>query len=70
MEIQDTILNAKEVSKILNVSLPLVYLMADRGQLPCVRWQSPSKGKPKTMVRFKQSDIWAFIEGNYRKSSA
>ena len=64
----EEILNAKEVAKLLKVSLPGIYAMADRGQLPCVRWECPtSEGKrPKTMLRFKQSDVWAFIENNYR----
>jgi len=64
------LLDAKEVKRILRCSLPLVYLMADRGQLPCVRWQCPSAtGKPRSMVRFKLADIQAFIEANYKKST-
>ena len=60
------ILTAKEVHKILKVSLPLVYRMADRGQLPCVRWNCPGEGteKPRTMVRFKLADIQEFIENH------
>jgi len=34
----EPLLDAKEVRKLLRVSLPLIYKMADRGQLPCVRW--------------------------------
>jgi len=62
------LLDAKEVKKILRCSLPLVYKMADRGQLPCVRWECPGIGdsRPRTMVRFKKEDVLAFIENNYR----
>ena len=63
------LLDAKEVQKILNCSLPLVYKMASRGQLRCVRWECPGKGnkKPRTMVRFKQGDVFDFIENNYKR---
>ena len=61
------LLDAKEVRKILKCSLPLIYKMADRGQIPCVRWSCPGSGKekPRTMVKFKESDIMAFIEKHY-----
>jgi len=63
----DTLLDAKDVKKILRCSLPLVYKLAARGQLPCVRWECPGEGdkKPRTVVRFKQSDVINFIENNY-----
>jgi hypothetical protein len=67
--IKDTepLLDAREVRKLLKCSLPLVYKMADRGQLPCVRWPCPGQGeeKARTMVRFKREDIFKFIESNY-----
>jgi excisionase family DNA binding protein len=61
------LLTPKDVQKILKCSLPLVYKMADRGQLPCVRWECPGNGgkKPRTTVRFKLSDVQAFIEKHY-----
>jgi len=61
------LLDAKQVKQILRCSLPLVYKMAERGQLPCVRWVCPGKdgGRPKTMVRFKQDDVYKFIEEHY-----
>jgi len=61
------LLDAKAVQKILKCSLPLVYRMADRGQIPCVRWECPGDGKakPRCMVRFKLSDVQAFIESHY-----
>ena len=61
------LLNAMDAKKLLKCSLPLVYKMADRGQLPCVRWECPGKGRKRsrTIVRFKLSDILNFIEKNY-----
>ena len=63
----DQIMTAQEVRRMLKCSLPLVYKMAERGQLPCVRWECPGEGKskPRTMVRFKQSDIMQFVEKHY-----
>ena len=65
----EPLLNATDVKNLLRCSLPLVYKMADRGQLPCVRWDCPSDGRKrsKTVIRFKRSDIFAFIEENYVK---
>ncbi len=63
------LLDAKEVKKILKCSLPLIYKMAARGQLPSIRWECPGKGnkKPRTTVRFKLDDILEFIEQHYKK---
>lgn len=68
MEEKKEILNAKEVAKLLKISLPGIYNMADRGQLPCIRWKCPTgNGKrPKMMLRFKESEIWDFIESHHR----
>lgn len=62
------LLTAQDVKKILRCSLPLVYKLAERGQLPCVRWDSPGKGtsKPRTMVRFKLDDVMEFINEHYQ----
>jgi len=62
------LLTAQDVKKILRCSLPLVYKLAERGQLPCVRWDSPGEGtvRPRTTVRFKLDDILDFIDQNYR----
>jgi transposase len=64
----DELLNAKEARKILKVSLALVYRMAERGQLPCVRWECPGEGekRQKSMVRFKKQDLIEFVEKHYR----
>ena len=57
------LLTPKDVQKMLKVSLSLVYRMADRGQLPCVRWDAPGEGKrKKTVVRFEKSTVFEFIE--------
>jgi len=63
----EDLLDAKEVRKILKCSLPLVYKLAERGQLPCIRWECPGEGekKPRSMVRFKQEDVFQFIENHY-----
>jgi hypothetical protein len=65
----EPLLDAKEVKKLLRVSLPLIYKMADRGQLPCVRWGCPGEGreKPRTVVRFRQQDIFNFIQNHYQR---
>lgn len=60
------LLKAKEVKTILRCSEPLVYKLAARGQLPCVRIPCVGNGKrKKSLVRFKKSDVLAFIEENY-----
>jgi hypothetical protein len=57
------LLNAKDVARVLKVSLPFVYKMADRGQLACVRWECPGVGeKKKTTVRFELEAVRLFIE--------
>ncbi|UCE04453.1 MAG: helix-turn-helix domain-containing protein [bacterium] len=63
----ESLLTAKDVKNLLRCSLPLVYKMANRGQLPCVRWECPSEDgkRPKTIIRFKRSDVFKFIEENY-----
>jgi hypothetical protein len=61
------LLTAKDVAKVLKVSLALVYRLGDRGQLACVRWECPGDGreKPRTTVRFKAEDVRHFIEEHY-----
>jgi hypothetical protein len=63
----EPLLNAKDVSKILRCSVPHVYKMANRRQLPCVRWDCPCEGnkRSKTVIRFKKSDILKFLEDNH-----
>ena len=64
------LLDAKDVSKIFRCSLPLVYKMADRGQLPCVRWECPGNGKKRReTLRFKKDDVLEFVESHYRQKA-
>jgi excisionase family DNA binding protein len=64
---QTELLTPKDVKAILKVSLPTVYRMAERAQLPCVRIECPGEGieKPRSIVRFKKSDVLEFIERHY-----
>ncbi len=64
------LLNAEDVRRILKCSLPLVYRMAERRQLPCIRWDCPGNGmeKQRTAVRFKKEDIINFIEKHYKST--
>ena len=66
-ESADRLISAKRAALLLDCSTPLVYKMADRGQLKCVRWACPGEGKKKqrTMVKFKMADILAFIEDHH-----
>ena len=65
---ETTLLDAKDVKRMLKCSLPLVYKMADQGRIPCIRWKCPGEGsRTKTMVRFKQEDVLKFIEDNYSR---
>ena len=63
-----SLFDANDVRRLLRCSLPLVYKMAQRGQLPCVRWECPGEGqkKPRAMVRFKREDVFKFIENHYQ----
>lgn len=64
----DELLNARQVGRLLQCSLPLVYKLAERGQIPCVRWECLGEGKQKhrTMLRFKSQDIFEFVERHYQ----
>jgi hypothetical protein len=58
------LLTPKDVQRMLKVSLSLVYRMAERGQLPCVRWECPGKGKERKRetVRFEKEVVIDFIK--------
>jgi len=58
------LLKAKDVQRMLGVSLAMVYHMAERGQLPCVRWKCPGEGteKPRTALRFEPERIRLWIQ--------
>lgn len=63
----NVLLTPKDVQRMLKVSLSLVYRMADRGQLPCVRWDAPGEGeRKKTMVRFEKEAVIDFIKNHRR----
>jgi len=62
----EPLLDAKEVKRILRCSLPLIYKMADRGQIPCVRIPCSGAGKQKSLLRFKKIDVISFIEKHYQ----
>ncbi len=60
------LLTAQDVSKIFRCSKALVYRMAQRGQLACIRWECPGEGKKqkREMVRFKKAVVIAFVESH------
>ena len=64
----EPLLDAKDVKRLLRISLPLVYKLAKENRLPCIRIPCPGKGteKPRTILRFKQRDVFDFIENHYR----
>lgn len=68
MSTLNTLLDAKDVKRMLKVSLPLVYKLAEQGRLPCVRIPCPGKGtkKTRTIVRFKPHDVFSFVENHYQ----
>jgi hypothetical protein len=61
------LIDAKDVRRMLKVSLPLVYKLAEQKRLPCVRIPCLGEGttKPRTLVRFKMQDVIDFIERHY-----
>ena len=63
----DELLDPKDVRRILKVSLPYVYKLAERGQLACIRIACQGEGKrARSVLRFKLVDVQTFIEANYR----
>lgn len=61
----EPLLDAREVKRLLRCSLPLVYKLAGRGQIPCIRIPCIGSGKPKHTIRFKRVDVIDFIEKHY-----
>ena len=63
----DELLTPKEAKTILKCSLAYVYKLYERGHLPAVVFPIMGKGikKPRSMVRFKRSDITDFIHNHY-----
>jgi len=61
------LLPPKEVQVTLKCSLAYVYKLVDRGHLPCVSFPNMGEGieKPRSMIRFKRSDVVKFIDEYY-----
>jgi excisionase family DNA binding protein len=58
LELPDTLLDARTVARWLGIAVATVYEQAARGVLPTVRlW----KGKRRTLIRFRRTDIDEFI---------
>lgn len=56
---EDTLVTAEDVARILNVKVSTIYAAAKRGQIPSVRLWA---GKRRTLLRFRRADIerWVF----------
>lgn len=65
------LMDAKDVKRMLKVSLPLVYKLANQGRIPCVRIPCPGEGtkRRQNLVRFKRDDVYEFINQHYRALS-
>ncbi len=64
----EPLLDAKQVKILLRCSLPLIYKMAERGQIPSIRISCPGLGtRKKEMIRFKCADVLEFIQAHYRR---
>jgi hypothetical protein len=61
------LLTPKEVQATLKCSLAYVYKLHERQLLPAVVFPVMGEGteKPRSMIRFKQSDVIKFIESHY-----
>jgi hypothetical protein len=64
--LEDPLFTCNEVQRALKASRAHVYALAARGQLPCIRWEALGKGtkKKRSSLRFRRSDLLAFIEGH------
>ena len=61
------LLTPKDVEKILKCSLPQVYRLAKRGLIGVVRMPSAIEQGDRGLVRFRVSDVFEFIESNYKR---
>lgn len=61
------LLTPKEVQATLKCSLAYVYKLYERGHLRAVVFPNMGKGseKPRSMIRFKRSDVTDFIDNHY-----
>jgi len=58
-DVEDELLTRKEVAEFLKISQTEVYRLTRKGELPVIK-------KSKKFVRYKKSDILAFLERYYR----
>ena len=71
MQPQDRLdlLTPKQVRKILQCSLSMVYKLADKGLIGCVRIPTDSGHRGRGLVRFKlEEHVLQFINGNESKA--
>jgi hypothetical protein len=61
----EPLLKPTQVRDILTVSLSQVYVLADSGLLPCVKWKTPSG---RAQLRFRLRDIEEFIHKYHSKN--
>ncbi len=61
------LLTPKETKALLKCSLAYVYKLYERGHLPAIVFPNMGEGteKPRSMIRFKRSDVAKFIEDYY-----
>jgi excisionase family DNA binding protein len=61
------LLTPKEAKTMLRCSLAYVYKLYERKHLPAVVFPNMGEGteKPRSLIRFKRSDIDKFIENHY-----
>ncbi|MEJ2731690.1 MAG: helix-turn-helix domain-containing protein [Deltaproteobacteria bacterium] len=66
------LLTPKEVQATLKCSLAYVYKLHERRLLPGVVFPVMGEGKekPRSMIRFKRSDVISFVESYYNGTSA
>lgn len=66
----EPLITPKDVSKLLSVSLSLVYLLAKRGELECIQWECPRGEKSerqKKMLRFEKQSVIDF-KNRYKRN--
>ena len=61
----EALLKAKDVQRVLNVSLPYVYRLAESGKLKSVQVPAINASGRKHVTRFKKSDVLKFIDNHY-----
>ena len=60
-DVMESLLKPTQAAKILNVSRPYIYRMAEKGLLPSIRWRGTGTGD-KTVLRFLKDDVLIFIK--------